>query len=269
MATREEVMRRAEERWTQWVPRDEYLVIRVDGRAFHTFTKGMGEPFSFAFMGSMDRVAAKLCEEIQGAVLAFVQSDEISVLVKPVAGIVRNSGQWFGGSVRKILSVSAGLASSTMAHEWASPETANPTYDPDRGFRIPHFDSRILTFPDRDDAIRYFLWRQGDCARNAIQACAQFWIGHKKIHGKDRVQQLVMLEHAGIDYEATVPQGFRLGRTVLPYEVPMELSYVHKGTGETMTAQVVRNEWRAAPAPWFDWDQAGFLNTHIPTKEDK
>jgi tRNA(His) guanylyltransferase len=144
--------------------------------------------------------------------------------------------------------VSAGLASSRMTIAAG---------------KMAHFDSRVLSLRERQDVIRYFLWRQGDCIRNAIQATAQHHIGHKKIMDKDRALQLQLLEAAGVDYQAT-PQGWRNGRVVMPELSEALVSYTHKKTGEQMTAQVERTWWRAQAAPVFDWDEAGFLEAMVP-----
>ena len=130
-------------------------------------------------------------------------------------------------------------------------------------------DSRILTFAAREDVFRYFFWRQSDAARNAIQMTAQYLYPHKALHGKDRYEQLRMIEAAKVDYEAHIPAGFRNGRILIP--VPQELThtYTHKKTGESETVSFVRNVWEASPASWFDWDEMGFLGNIIPanTKE--
>jgi tRNA(His) guanylyltransferase len=227
---------------------DAYKVIRVDGRAFHTFTGKMkfAKPYDKDFMRTMDQVAAALCEEIQGAVFAYVQSDEISVLVRPCREL--REQMWFGGQLRKWLSVSAGIASGVMSREWETPVV---------------FDSRVLSLAERQNVVRYFLWRQSDCMRNAIQATAQHHIGHKNIFGQDRVLQLRALEAAGVDYNA-LPQGWRHGRVIMPHTTPMLVAYTHKKTGEKMSAQVERTWWEAQDADMFDWDEAGFLERIIP-----
>lgn len=259
-------MRAHEDRWTQWIPKDEYLVIRLDGRAFHSFTKGMSRPYSIAFMGSMDRVAVKLCEQIQGARFAYVQSDEISILVTSFG---LKTQQWFGGSLRKTLSISAGLASSAMTLEWAAVEESNPTLNSDGSPSMPHFDSRILTFREREDVFRYFFWRQSDAARNAIQMTAQHLYPHKALHGKDRYEQLRMIEAAEVDYEAHIPAGFRNGRVVEPEPQELTHTYIHKKTGEPETVVFTRNIWKASAAPWFDWDKAGYLDSLTPTRTEE
>jgi tRNA(His) 5'-end guanylyltransferase len=245
--TREEWFRAKEVENTSWLDRDHYQVIRVDGRAFHTFTRQQKfeKPMDKWFMGTMDLTAQTLCEEIQGAVFAYVQSDEISILVGPCANL---KGQmWFGGQLRKWLSVGAGIASSVMSREWEARAV---------------FDSRVLSLEARTDAIRYFLWRQSDCIRNAIQATAQHKVGHKKILGKDRVLQLRALEAAGVDYGA-LPQGWRNGRVIVPVQEMGTVTYTRKDTGEVQTTEVERNVWKIQDAPAFDWDEAGFLEATI------
>ena len=243
---REKFFRAREDEHSKWLPREDYHVIRVDGRAFHTFTRGMKRPFDVDFMANMDACARALCREVQGVVFAYVQSDEISLLVPPAAAPAAQL--WFGGQLRKWLSVSAAVASARMTVGAG---------------RMAQFDSRVLSLCSRQDVVRYFLWRQGDCARNAIQATAQHHVGHKKILGKDRVLQLRALEAAGVDYNA-LPQGWRQGRVVMPELREEEVSFTHKKTGEVSTVQAVRTWWVSREAPWFDWDEKGFLEAMIP-----
>jgi tRNA(His) guanylyltransferase len=250
MTTREQFMRAKEDEHTHWLDRDRWHVIRLDGRAFHTFTKKMKRPYDQWFASWMDATAVKLCEEVQGAVLGYVQSDEISVLVRPAQIKLGNiaGGQWFGGSLRKWLSISASIASASMTREAGE---------------MVQFDSRVLSFDMTDDVIRYFLWRQSDAIRNAIQMAAQYHVGHKNLLGKDRTLQLQMMANAGVDFGKLYPLEFQRGRVVTSEVSEALVSYTHKKTGELMTAQVERNWWRASAAPYFDWDTEGLLSKII------
>lgn len=245
MPTREEYFRDLEISQDVVLDRDLYHVIRVDGRAFHTVTKDMVRPADSVFMERMDTVAEYMCGEIQGAKLGFVQSDEISILVTSFGF---KSQMWFGGLLRKWLSISAGMASSIMSTELGRPV---------------QFDSRVLSLT-RQDVIRYFLWRQGDCARNAIQAAAQHHIGHKNIHGSDRAKQLQQLQAAGINFADQYSQGFRNGRVIKPENAKYTATWTHKKTGELNSIEVDRQVWTSQEAPWFDWDTAGFLDVNVP-----
>lgn len=83
-------------------------IVRVDGRAFHTLTRQCEKPFDERLIDSMAQTAVALCQEIDGAQLAYVQSDEISVL--GVDYVTPDSETWFGGNVQKIVSVAASRA---------------------------------------------------------------------------------------------------------------------------------------------------------------
>ncbi len=147
------------------------VIIRVDGRAFHTFTRGMTRPVDGEFVNAMDRVALALCEEIQGARLAFVQSDEVSVLVDPWD---RNeSTPWFDNDLGKVVSISAAISSATMSLAYG---------------RVAQFDSRAFVVPQRD-VCNYFVWRQQDATRNSLQSLAQSLYSSKQLHG---------VKHAGL-----------------------------------------------------------------------
>ena len=89
------------------LPRRTYTILRVDGRAFHSWTKGLEKPYDLNFMECMDRAAIALCSQIAGAQCAYVQSDEISVLCVDFLDIATEP--WFDGSVQKFASVGASI----------------------------------------------------------------------------------------------------------------------------------------------------------------
>src|SRR5271168_3243767 len=92
------------------LPRRTYTILRVDGRSFHTWTKGLEKPYDREFMSFMDMAAIELCKQIPGAQFAYVQSDEISVLAVDFLDI--NTEPWFDGVVQKWASVAASIAST-------------------------------------------------------------------------------------------------------------------------------------------------------------
>ncbi len=145
------------------------VIIRVDGRAFHTVTRGAEKPFDLSIAGSMDDVAKALMAEVQGAKLAYVQSDEVSVLVVYYGG--HESQSWFGNRLQKMTSVAAGVA--TRAWNAACPS------------RPGEFDARVFALPE-DDVCNYFLWRQRDAERNSLQGLAQSLGSPKELHGLKR-----------------------------------------------------------------------------------
>lgn len=246
-------MKSFEQEFRQHIPAKSYAVIRVDGRAFHTLTRGMKKPFDLDFMAAMDAAAVALCEEIQGAQFAYVQSDEISVLVTDFGS---NEQQWFGGELPKWLSISASVATWAFAR-----------HNMDWTWGQALFDSRVITVPDRHAAINYFLWRQADCARNAIQAVGQAHLTKTQMHKANLSSVEFMLDEIGV-YMGQYPATARMGRIITRLPVEQDVTFTHGRTGEVHTETVTRHFWQADPAPWFDWDQAGFLEARVPHKEN-
>lgn len=151
------------------------IIIRVDGKAFHSFTRGMGKPFDPHFELAMERAARRLCEEIMGAQIAYVQSDEISILVHNYKRLV--SQGWLGNELQKIVSISAGIASSFMSLTYG---------------RTAVFDSRVFVIPEAE-VCNYFIWRQQDATRNSILGVAQSLYSHKELQGRkgDELQEMI------------------------------------------------------------------------------
>lgn len=148
------------------LPRRLPVIIRVDGKAFHTLTRGCEKPFDHRLGNAMANTAAIMCGEIQGAQLAYTQSDEISVLVNSYKR--HNSSAWFDNQVQKMVSVAAGIASAHFTMTYG---------------KLAVFDARVFVMPE-SDVCNYFVWRQQDAVRNSIQALAQSLYSHKELHQK-------------------------------------------------------------------------------------
>jgi tRNA(His) 5'-end guanylyltransferase len=167
-------------------------VLRVDGRAFHTLTRGFDKPFDGTIENCMERVAVALCREISTARLAYGQSDEVSVLLVDYACLATE--QWFGGRRRKMETVAASVATAAFGEALShacSALQADPSWGPDGYDRIQlirsrifraHFDARILPVPE-DDMCNYFLWRQQDAIRNSVQSTGQSALPRRQMHG--------------------------------------------------------------------------------------
>ena len=84
-------------------------IIRCDGKAFRTFTKGFKYPFSILLRYCMIEAARHLCENVQNTQLAYVQSDEISLLLVERGEDTQN---WFGKSINKMVSISASICTN-------------------------------------------------------------------------------------------------------------------------------------------------------------
>lgn len=230
------------------LPPRSYCVLRVDGRAFHSLLRGAVRPFDYDFMADMDATAVALCNEIQGAILGYVQSDEISVLFTDLTG--SNSQPWFGGEVQKQVSIAA--ATATAAFNARRPVQVATGH-------MATFDARVFTLPDPTEVANNFLWRQRDAIRNSIAMAAQARFSHRQLHRVDTTQmrQMLLAEH-GIDWGA-YPAGAKRGRVVVRASGKREVAFTHKRSGQTETVKAVRSWWEAQPAPMFSADPDGWL----------
>ncbi|MDF2880091.1 MAG: hypothetical protein K0R54_648 [Clostridiaceae bacterium] len=161
------------------------IIIRLDGKSFHTFTRGFKKPFDNILIETMWETAKYLCSNIQGCKMAYVQSDEISLFLTDYDNL--DTCAWFDNNVQKIVSISASMA--TLAFNKAFSEIidkidANEVSDYiDTYFKRKNtaiFDSRVFTLP-KEEVTNYFIWRQGDCSKNSIQMVARANFSHKSL----------------------------------------------------------------------------------------
>jgi tRNA(His) guanylyltransferase len=177
------------------------LVVRVDGKAFHAYH--FEKPFDTNVEDAMDCAMASLCNEIQGAVFAYTQSDEISVFVWPWWRY--ESQAYFGNTLQKIVSVCASTA--TVAFN-------GYCNDNDELMDIVcgecRFDARAFVLP-RDEVVNYFIWRQKDWERNSLQMLCRSHFSHKDLLGKGREAMHEMLHGIGVNWKE-LPMHQRRGR---------------------------------------------------------
>jgi len=142
------------------------LIIRVDGKAFHTLLRKAKKPFDENVQKSMLYAAKALAKEIQGFKAAYIQSDEATFVMTDYDTL--NTCGWFNYEINKIISITA----STMSVAFS------------RSFRRDGiFDSRIFSVP-KDDVANVFLWRARDWHRNSIQMYARSFFSNRELHGK-------------------------------------------------------------------------------------
>lgn len=194
--------RQYEDRTRVLLPRRTYTIIRVDGKAFHTFTHHCDKPYDVKLVAAMNEAALALCAGAQGARLAYVQSDEISVLLtdfdKP------KTEAWFDGNLQKIVSVSASIATAAF-NAWNSDWDVTSK---------AHFDARAFTIPDPVEVENYFIWRQQDAVRNSIQSTAQSLFSHQRLQGLNSNQlQELMFAETGLNWN-DLPTEQKRGRVV-------------------------------------------------------
>lgn len=180
------------------LPRRTYTIIRIDGKAFHSYTKHLEKPFDYHFIEAMNRTAIYLCKNIQGAKYAYTQSDEISILLTDFEN--PQTEAWFDGNIQKMCSVAAAMA--TMRFN----AIAKDLYMDQNAV----FDARAFTIPDPVEVENYFIWRQNDAVRNSIQMVARYHFSHKECNKKNTSQLQDMIHSAGDnwnDYPARVKRG--------------------------------------------------------------
>ncbi len=158
------------------------VIMRLDGKAFHTLTRGCKKPFDLHFRISMQNTAKYLCNNIQGVKCAYTQSDEISLLITDFDKLTTDA--WFNYNVQKMTSVSAAMASVKFTEEWGWTGL---------------FDSRVFNIP-KEEVCNYFVWRQQDWTRNSLQMVSQSLFSHKELHGKNQSDMHEMLHVKGVNW---------------------------------------------------------------------
>jgi tRNA(His) guanylyltransferase len=240
------------------LPPRTYTVLRVDGRAFHTWTRGLARPYDTDFIDCMDAAAISLCEDISGSQFAFVQSDEISVLAVDFADI--KSQPWFDGNIQKWASVGAAISGAAFNFRVSEFMAFKPSGKLG-ATKKPNamFDARVFTIPDFVEVENYFVWRQKDAERNSVTMLAQAYASHKQLQNKNTSQRHEIIHAAG-DNWAKHPVGFKHGRIirkhdseVSDYSVVVERPRVSNWAVDNSTPVFTKNRSylrEMIPLPW-------------------
>jgi tRNA(His) 5'-end guanylyltransferase len=176
-------------------------IIRIDGKAFHTYTKGLQRPFDQGLMEDMNKTTEYLCQNIQGAKFGYVQSDEISILITDYDDI--DTHAWFDANLQKMASIAASLATAEfnrlrlIRKMNTTVATAGSILEQ---FKHAMFDARVFQIPYQEEVINYFLWRQQDATRNSISSVAQSLYSAKELHGKKTSDMQEMIFQKGINW---------------------------------------------------------------------
>lgn len=201
------------------------VAIRIDGKAFHTFTKGFQKPFDEMLIESMQDTMKYLCENIQGCVLGYTQSDEITLILVDYKKLT--SSAWFDYEVQKVCSIAASMA--TMAFNKYFSENINsecyvfddelldngdfnPNYKNEylidlytthikASYKGAMFDARCFNVP-KEEVANLIYWRQLDATRNSIQMVGQANFSHKELQNKscNQIQDMLMTQK-GINWD--------------------------------------------------------------------
>jgi len=194
------------------------VILRIDGRSFHTFCKGFEKTFDYCVLSSMDETMLYLCQNIQNCVFGYTQSDEISLVLVDYKTI--NTEPWFDNNIQKISSVGASMATMKFNYEFSwnvmdqiDMDQANASLYIERYYKKNQahqgavdvkqamFDCRCFNVPETD-VCNYFIWRQKDAIRNSILSVGQANFSHKELQKKNCNQIKEMLkEYKNINWD--------------------------------------------------------------------
>jgi tRNA(His) 5'-end guanylyltransferase len=179
------------------------LLARLDGRAFHTFTRGLARPFDARMTRCMVETTKFLVHDLQARV-GYTQSDEITLCWYEEAG---SATQYpFDGRFQKLCSVLAGLASARFC------QLAGQLL-PEKAEQVPCLDCRVWQVPTLKEALEVFVWREDDATKNSISMAACAFYSDRELHGKDSAEKQEMLFRKGQNWN-DYPAAFKRGTYV-------------------------------------------------------
>jgi len=222
------------------------VIMRLDGRAWHTYTRGLKRPFDDNLINAVNSVAQKLCNNIQGAQIAYTQSDEISILIHNYKKF--SSSAWFDNQIQKMCSISAGIAASAMTLL---------SRDVFGKIRPTVFDSRVFIVPEAE-VNNIFVQRQQDATRNSIQAVAQSLFSAKQLHKKNNSEMQEMIFQKGQNWN-DYPIHLKRGRCIVKDTYTIKLK---DGTECERTHWVVDNN-----IPIFSKDK-NYIEKYLQVEEE-
>lgn len=218
------------------LPRRIPAIIRVDGKAFSSFTKGLEKPFDNFFRNVMQLTMQYMCENIQGCVFGYTQSDEISLLLTDYETITTDA--WFDYNIQKMCSVSASMATLAFNKFWVEKfqmridDLDEEAWSAGTSYMVDiiqpkmftaMFDARVFSIP-KDEVCNYFIWRQQDATRNSIATVGQTYFSQKELDGRSQneIQEMLWQQH-GINWNA-YPIAYKRGAccSKVLWETPME-----------------------------------------------
>ena len=222
------------------------VAIRLDGRAFHTFTRHLRKPFDDIFMRTMQSTMQYLCSQIQGCVFGYTQSDEITLILIDYQTLETDA--WFDYEVQKLCSISASLATYAF-HKYFNIYTDNyfsvyadedPTYEEtlcEACHACAAFDARCFNIP-REEVANLIYWRQLDARQNSIQMCGQAVFSQKELEGKSCEDIKTMLSYNWEELSAAHKWGSACWKTSNGWIVDKNMPLI-KGEGREYVEQFI------------------------------
>ena len=227
------------------------VVIRIDGKSFHTFTRGFNKPYDIVLSDTMGRTMKYLCENIQGCVFGYTQSDEITLILVDYEKLYTSA--WFDNTVQKMCSIAASMATMAFNKFFGeevgkfSSKVSDPQWydyyglhrldggiDQERIAKLnvtyrkaydrgAMFDARVFNVP-KEDVTNCVLWRQQDATRNSIEMLGRAFFTHKQLFKKNcsDIQDMLMTWHNvnWNDVDTRFKRGFACIRKETEVSVP-------------------------------------------------
>ena len=245
------------------------IIIRIDGKAFHTFAKGFQKPFDDILMRAMEETATVLCRDIEGVKIAYTQSDEISLLI--TNNDTWETQPWFGNNIQQMVSVAASIATLAFNRAFTALVSdfindvyyKDPSFETDKLFDAYHgacdkgatFDARVFVLP-ADEVCNYFIFRQQDAIRNSIQSMGQAYFSHKELMNKNCENIKQMLVEKNIKWES-IPVSCQRGICIIkkPTKVKTQINM------KAMTyMEMTRNRWTVDDNIPLFWEDRKYID---------
>lgn len=191
------------------------VIIRVDGRAFHTFTRvGFSKPFDSGLIATMVSAASDVFRQAQGCKCAYIQSDEASFLLTDYDTL--NTEAWFGYNQSKLESITASIMTASFNSSNRLPILNHKNSSVQRKPKA-NFDSRAFNIP-KEEVVNYFLWRMLDWERNSVQMYCNSFFSHKEMQNKSLQDQHDMLHSIGKNWSVDCSDQIKNGTWIFPPE---------------------------------------------------
>lgn len=259
-----------ENRTKTYLTRRTPTIIRLDGKSFSNYTKGLNKPFDEGLIEDMQETTKFLCENIQGCKMGYTQSDEITLVLTDYDKI--ESSAWFDYSVQKMTSISASLATAkfnqlrvkrmikvkTKKTKWdkVTDETFSMNINQCVETNLAFFDSRVFQIPEKEEVVNCLIWRQRDAEKNSIAMLAQSLYSPTELHKKNGNDMQEMCFQKGYNWNDL---HFSKKRGSFIIKNTYVDGILRKLPCEIESNSVIRSKWEVVETPMFGKDRDSIL----------
>ena len=272
------------------------VILRVDGKSFHTFTKNFQKPFDMVLVKTMQDTMKYMCENIQGCILGYTQSDEITLVLTDYKEL--NSSAWYDYEVQKMCSVTASMATMRFNKMFVTNyldylSALHPDFDNksdmenwrklsiayEKASESAIFDCRCFNIP-KEEVANLIYWRQLDAMRNSVQMIGNYYFSQKELEhvNTDKLKE-ILKEQKGIDWNS-YPVEVQRGSCCIKddcFEPSENGKYGKFAEGVFHDGEpipVVRGTWRRrwkvdTNIPIFKGDDRNYINKLVYIEEEE